>query len=125
MKKEQLTKTLIDNNINKIIIDKLSDLLPNLKGVDFKDFNEEIENFFWEIQNDHNIFENEESANNYFDENLADYLESAKLSWIKDFWGVENLADLSCRKKASYVFGNLEKNNFKKINQDIFNFINQ
>lgn len=144
MKKEQLTKILIDNNNNIVIIDRLSvflkliknntniviakkltDLLLGLKGQSFQDFNEAVQDFFWEIQNDHNIFKNEESANNYFDKNLANYLESAKLSWIKDFYGAKNLADLSCRQKASYVLGNLEKNNFKKINKDIFNFINQ
>lgn len=144
MQKEQLTKILIDNNNNIVIIDRLSvflkliknntniiiarkltDLLLGLQGQSFQDFNEAVEDFFWEIQNDHNIFKNEESANNYFDKNLANYLESAKLSWIEDFYGAKNLADLSCRQKASYVLGNLEKNNFKKINQDIFNFINQ
>lgn len=144
MQKEQLTKILIDNNNNIVIIDRLSvflklikkntniviakklaDLLLGLKGKSFQDFNEAVKDFFWEIQNDHNIFKNEESANNYFDKNLANYLESAKLSWIKDFYGAKNLADLSCRQKASYVLGNLEKNNFKKINKDIFNFINQ
>jgi hypothetical protein len=144
MKKEQLTKILIDNNNNIVIIDRLSvflkliknntniviakklaDLLLGLKGKSFQDFNEAVKDFFWEIQNDHNIFKNEESASNYFDKNFIDYLENDKLQSIINFWGVKNITDLSPKQMASYILGNLEKNNFKKINQDIFNFINQ
>ena len=125
MKKEQLTKILIANNTNNLVIDKLTDLLLESKGQNFQEFNETVENFFWEIQDHHNIFENEKLASDYFDKNLADYMQNGKISWISEFWGLPNFADLPNIKMAAYMLGNLEQNNFNKINQDVFNLINQ
>lgn len=120
-----IKELLINNNINQLIIDKLTDLLLDLKGQNFAEFIDMIDDFFWTIANDNEVFEEPEPAYDYCEENIENFLQIGTFSWIKEFWGVQNLADLPCVKISNYMLAKIEENKINKIDKTLFNLINQ
>ena len=123
--KKELKELLINNNINKLIIDELTDSLLDLKGQNFEKFTDMVEDFFWTIANDYYVIKDAEPAFDYCEENIENFLQIANFSFIKEFWGVENLADLPSVKIANYMFSKIEENKINKINKILFDIINQ
>ena len=123
--KEKIEQTLIENNIDPNIFDSLGELLLDLKGLNFKEFNNQIENYFWEIQNYCHIITDPELADDYTKKNEQDFLENRGFDWIKEFWSVQNLADLTSLQIANYIFSAIEEDKINKINEILFNLINQ
>jgi len=126
--KEKIEQTLIANNSDPLIFDTFAALIISLKGQDFTEFKNEIENYFWEIQNDCHIVADPEidGCADYFNYNYKEeFLKVAKVVDIKDFWGVQNLADLTSSQIANYMFSAIEENKINKINEILFKLINQ
>lgn len=128
MIKEKVVDLLTAVNVDSKIKNDLAEYLIKLKGESFEEFESDVGEFFWDISNDHNLFENEDSAEDYYRNNLDAYLKTGQLRWITDYWGgalshVE-LSDLSYAKKACYLLDYLEHLKIKKIYQDLFDIIN-
>lgn len=128
MIKTKVADLLTAVNVDSKIKNDLAEYLIKLKGKSFKKFEWDVEEFFWDISNDHDLFENEDSAEDYYRNNLDDYLKTGKLRWITGYWGGDlshvELSDLSYAKKACYVLEYLEHLKIKNIYQDLFDIIN-
>ena len=123
--KEKIEQTLIANNSDPLIFDTFTALIINLKGQDFTEFKDEIENYFWEIQNDCHIITDAENDEHYKVADIKEeFLEVADVFDIKYFWGVQNLADLTNTQIANYMFSAIEKDKINKINEILFKLIN-
>lgn len=120
-----LKEILINNDINPLIIDDFTDFLLELKGQNFAQFTNMIGDYFWTIANDCHIITEPDHADDYYEENMENFLQIANFDWIKEFWGVENLADLPSVKVANYFFSTIEENKINKINKILFDIINQ
>ena len=120
-----IKELLINNNINGLIIDELTNSLLDLKGQNFEEFIYMIDDFFWIIANDSEVFTESESADDYYQENIENFLQIKNLSWIKEFWGVQNLADLPSVKISNYMLATIEENKINKIDKILFDIINQ
>ena len=121
----KIKKILIQADINPLIIDNLTDFLLELKGQNFKRFTNMVDDYFWTIANDCHIITEPEPAFDYCEENIENFLQIANFSFIKEFWGVENLADLPSVKIANFMFSKIEENKINKINKILFDIINQ
>ena len=119
---EKIKQILIENNSNPLIFDTFTNLLLSLKQQDFKEFKNQIENYFWEIQNDSPFVIDPE---NYNDDYKEEFLKVGSLFDIKSFWGVQNLADLTIDQIANYMLSAIEEDKMNKINEILFNLINQ
>ena len=122
---KEIKKILMQADINPLIIDDFTDFLLELKGQNFAQFTNMIDDYFWTIANDCHIITEPELAFDYCEENIENFLQIANFSFIKEFWGVENLADLPSVKVANYMFSTIEENKINKINKILFNIINQ
>jgi hypothetical protein len=120
-----IKELLINNNINQLIIDELTDLLLNLKGQNFEKFTDMVEDFFWTISNDCYVITEPDLADDYCEENIVNFLQIVDFSWIKEFWGFQNLADLPSVKISNYMLSIIEENKINKINKILFDIINQ
>ena len=123
--KEKIKQALIENNSNPLIFDTFTDFLVSLQGKDFKEFKYQIENYFWEIQNYCHIITDPELANGYTEKNEQDFLENRGFNWIKEFWSVQNVGDLTSLQIANYMLSAIEQDKINKINEILFNLINQ
>lgn len=122
---KEIKKLLSDNNINPLIIDEFTNFLLELKGQNFAQFTNMVDDYFWTIANDYYVIKEPELAFDYCEENIENFLQIANFSFIKEFWGVENLADLPSAKVANYMFSKIEENKINKINKILFDIINQ
>ena len=121
----KIKKILIQADINPLIIDDFTNFLLELKGQNFAQFTNMVDDYFWTIASDCDIITEPELAFDYCEENTENFLQIANFSFIKEFWGVENLADLSSVKIANYMFSKIEENKINKINKILFDIINQ
>ena len=117
---KEIKQILIKNNSDPIIFDTFTNLLLSLKGKNFEEFKDQVENYFWEIQNNRPFVIDPE---NYKEDFLK--IEFSSLFDIKDFWGVQNLDDLTSDKIANYMLGAIEQDKINKIEGILFNLINQ
>ena len=122
---KEIKKLLSDNNINPLIIDDFTNFLLELKGQNFAQFTNMVDDYFWTIASDCDIITEPELADDYYEENTENFLQIEYFSWIREFWGVENLADLPSAKVANYMFSKIEENKINKINKILFDIINQ
>lgn len=127
--KDKIEQTLIENNIDPLIINELTELLLGLRWQDFKEFKNQVEDYFYTIKNDYHIITDAEiDGRNYkvadINEN-EEFLKVADVFDIKDFWSVENLADLTNTQIANYMFSAIEEDKINKINEILFKLINQ
>ena len=120
---KEIKKLLIQADINPLIVDDFTNFLLELKGQNFSQFTDMVEDYFWTIANDCHIIK-EEDADDYYEENFQNFRQIAYFAWIREFWGVE-IADLSSVKIANYMFSQIEENKINKINKILFNIINQ
>ena len=121
---KEIKKLLSDNNINPLIIDEFTNFLLELKGQNFAQFTNMIDDYFWTIANDCHII-TEPDADDYYEENMENFREIANFSWIEGFWGVKNLADLSSAKISNFMLSEIEENKINKIDKILFDIINQ
>ena len=123
----KIKKLLVQADINPLIIDNLTDFLLELKGQNFAQFTNMVDDYFWTIANDCSVITELDHAVDYYQENKENFLEIKTFACIKEFWGVEhlNLADLSSVKIANYMFSKIEENKINKINKILFDIINQ
>ena len=119
----KIKKILIQADINPLIIDNFTNFLLELKGQNFAQFTNMVDDYFWTIANDCHII-TEEDADDYYEENFQNFRQIAYFAWIREFWGVE-IADLSSVKIANYMFSQIEENKINKINKILFDIINQ
>ncbi len=124
---KEIKKLLIQADINPLIVDDFTNFLLELKGQNFSQFTDMVEDYFWTIANNCHIITDPDFAENYENniENIENFEQIKKFFWIKEFWGVENLADLPSVKVANYMFSTIEENKINKINKILFNIINQ
>ena len=122
---KEIKKLLIQADIDPLIIDDFTIFLLELKGQNFEKFTDMVDDYFWTIANDCHIITEPELADDYYEENTENFLQIEYFSWIREFWGVENLADLPSVKISNYMFSKIEENKINKINKILFDIINQ
>ena len=124
---KEIKKLLIQADINPLIVDDFTNFLLELKGQNFSQFTDMVEDYFWTIANDCHIITELDHAVDYYQENRENFLEIANFASIKEFWGLEHLklADLSSVKISSYMLSKIEENKINKINKILFDIINQ
>ena len=120
-----LKEILINNDINPLIIDEFTNFLLELKGQNFEKFTDIVDDYFWTIANDCHIITEPDHADDYYEENMENFLQIAYFAWIREFWGVQNLADLPSVKISNYMLSEIEENKINKINKILFDIINQ
>ena len=126
--RKEINQLLINNNIDPLIIDNFTNFLLDLKGQNFEQFTDMVEDYFWTIANDCYIITDPDFAENYENniENIENFEQIAKFFWIKEFWGnVRNLADLPSVKISNYMLSKIEENKINKIDKVLFDIINQ